>query len=430
MCLGVREGEHCRCCMNFVGCVICAIILSAAWIPSSGGVPVRAHRGAVGTVRRLLREDGGIQTVLVVANDGHPDHFASVQAAVDAVPMWNYLRWVIYIKPGVYYGTVVVPEGKDYITFLGESAKRTVLTYNRKACDKKLDGSEYTILDCPTVIVDASNFLAKGITFENSSPKPDDFDYNSQAPAIRVSGDNCAFYDCVFLGWQDTLYADQGKHYYKDCRIEGNVDFILGYASAVFENCTIHSRGEGFITAQSRWCEEECLAASNSTFVTSNSAFVILRSNITGYNLATYNSTGTGLTYLGRPWREYAKVVFIDSILGEHIAPEGWVDWLTDTGPLFAHDYVYFGEFNSRGPGANSSARIGWSHRLTEEEAEAYRDVSGFLGTRNWLETPPSLEQLKESNMLQEKNWNGQEGYREKFPPRRWKRMGDRDGEP
>lgn len=132
---------------------------------------------------------------------------------------------------------------QDYITFLGESAESTVLTYNRKACDKKADGSEYTILDCPTVIVDASNFIAKGITFENSSPKPDDFDYNSQAPAIRVSGDNCAFYDCAFLGWQDTLYADQGKHYYKDSRIEGNVDFILGYASAVFDNCTIYSRG-------------------------------------------------------------------------------------------------------------------------------------------------------------------------------------------
>lgn len=95
-----------------------------------------------------------------------------------------------------------------------------MITHNRKACDKKQDGSEYTILECPTVIVDASNFVAKGITFENTAPKPDDFDYNSQAPAIRVSGDNCAFYECAFLGWQDTLYADQGKHYYKDSRIE------------------------------------------------------------------------------------------------------------------------------------------------------------------------------------------------------------------
>lgn len=365
-----------------------------------------------------------VQTVLVVSTEGHPEHFASVQGAVDAVPMWNYLRWVIYIKPGTYHGPVIVPEGKDYITFLGESAETTVITYNRKACDKKQDGSEYTILECPTVIVDASNFVAKGITFENTAPKPDDFDYNSQAPAIRVSGDNCAFYECAFLGWQDTLYADQGKHYYKDSRIEGNVDFILGYASAVFENCTIFSRGEGFITAQSRWCEEDCLAASNSTFVTSNSTFVILRSNVTGYDLATYNSTGTGLTYLGRPWAKYARVVFIDTTLGEHIAPEGWVDWMTDTGPLFAHDYVYFGEFNSTGPGANISSRIDWSHQLTEEEARGYRDVEGFLATRTWLEIPPSLQMLKESNLLPQPNWGAaQEYHRNQFPPRRWKHL-------
>lgn len=123
------------------------------------------------------------------------------------------------------------------------------MTFNRKACDRKPDGQEYTILDCPSVIVEGSYFVAKGITFENSAPKPVDFDYNSQAPAIRVSGDNCAFYSCSFLGWQDTLYADQGKQYYKDCRVEGNVDFILGYACAVFENCTIYSRGMTFTMA-------------------------------------------------------------------------------------------------------------------------------------------------------------------------------------
>lgn len=389
--LRVGQRRHCRCCMNYVISFLWVILVipcvAAAWTrPSTGGDDLRARQEPLNFAEKTFVDavDGqdGIQTVLVVSNDGHPDHFVSVQAAVDAVPMWNYVRWVIFIKPGVYYGPVIVPEGKDYITFLGESAESTILTFNRKACDKKPDGSDYTILDCPTVIVEASNFIAKGITFENSSPKPGDFDYNSQAPAVRVSGDKCAFYDCIFLGWQDTLYADQGKHYYKDSRIEGNVDFILGYASAVFENCTIHSRGEGFITAQSRWCEDDCQEASNSTFITPNSTFVILRSNITGYDPATYNSTGTGLTYLGRPWREYAKVVFIDTTLGEHIAPEGWVDWVTDSGPLFAHDNVYFGEFNSSGPGASESSRIDWSHQLTPEEAQVYRDVEAFLDTK------------------------------------------------
>ena len=188
--------------------------------------------------------------------------------------------------------------------------------------------------------------------------------------------------------------------------------------------------GEGFITAQSRWCEDDCVTASNSTFVTSNSTFVMLRCNITGYDIATYKSTGTGLTYLGRPWREYAKVVYIDSTLGKHIAPEGWVDWLTDVGPLFLHDYVYFGEFNSSGPGANCSARVRWSHQLTAEEAGGYRDVAGFLSTRNWLETPPSAEQLEEFDLLQEKNWAGEEGYRKQFPRRRWKHLVNSHGTP
>jgi pectinesterase len=378
---------------------------------------------------RSLQEDEeevqqSIQTVLVVSADGHPDHFPTVQAAVDAVPMWNYLRWIIYIKSGTYVGTVFIPEGKDYITLLGEGADSTILTFNRKACDKRPDGTKFTILDCPSVIVEASYFTAKDITFENSSPKPADLDYDSQAPAIRISGDNCAFYNCNFLGWQDTLYADQGKHYYVGCHIEGNVDFILGYARAVFESCTIYSRGEGFITAQSRWCKDDCPG-------TADSAFVILRSNVTGYRLAEYNSTGTGLTYLGRPWREFAKVVFIDTTMGEHIAPEGWVDWLTDTGPLFSHDSVYFAEFGSTGPGANASARVDWSHQLSDEEAEAYRDVTGFLEADTWLEAPPSLEDLMKANLLQDESWGravALEGHNsKKFPPRRWKNLSAKD---
>lgn len=147
---------------------------------------------------------------------------------------------------------------------------------------------------------------------------------------------------------------------------------------------------------------------------------------MTGYDLANYQSTGTGLTYLGRPWREYARVVIIDTALGQHIAPDGWVDWLTDSGPLFAHDHVYFAEFNSSGPGANATARIPWSHQLTAEEADAYRDAEKFLEGKSWLEVPPTLEELRESDLLQEKGWvvlaAGWEGYkRNKFPPRRWK---------
>lgn len=105
------------------------------------------------------------------------------------------------------------------------------------------------------------------------------------------------------------------------------------------------------------------------------------------------------------------------------------MDWMTDTGPLFAHDSVYFGECNSTGPGANSTGRIEWSHQLSEEEARGYRDVEGFLDTRRWLENPPSFEELKDRNMLHE-TAAGDDGYRDKFPPRRWKRLGAEDDTP
>ena len=181
--------------------------------------------------------------------------------------------------------------------------------------------------------------------------------------------------------------------------------------------------GEGFITAQSRWCGDDCPGSANS-------AFVILRSNLTGYKLADYNSTGTGLTYLGRPWREYAKVLFVETAMGEHIAPEGWVDWLTDSGPLFAHDNVYFAEYISVGPGANAAARSGWSHQLTREEATVYQNVESFLETGTWLESVPSLEGLRRADLLQDDSWGSKatrEGSRNKrFPARRWKNLSAR----
>lgn len=104
----------------FVCLLLVVLFPSAAWSRDThrSSRPLEASEGVA---RRLLEAEDGvgaqsIQTVLVVSNDGHPNHFASVQMAVDAVPMWNYLRWVIYIKPGTYYGPVIVPEGKVNIS--------------------------------------------------------------------------------------------------------------------------------------------------------------------------------------------------------------------------------------------------------------------------------------------------------------------------
>jgi pectinesterase len=194
---------------------------------------------------------------VVVAQDGTGD-FKTIQMAIDHAPPYGEARLVIEIRPGVYHERVVVPQDRPRVTFLGSDAARTLITYNMSA--KEAGGTFFS----STVDVQGSDFEAKNITFENS------FGVGSQAVAVMVHSDRAIFENCRFLGWQDTLYAASGRQYYRDCYIAGHVDFIFGNAAAVFENCEIHSRGPGYITAQSR------ITPSQST------GFVFLHCKLTG----------------------------------------------------------------------------------------------------------------------------------------------------
>ncbi|XP_057812972.1 pectinesterase 31 isoform X2 [Cryptomeria japonica] len=192
---------------------------------------------------------------LVVAQDGRGD-FSTVQDAIDAVPLANRDRIVIEILPGVYRQPVYVPKTKDFITLRGFCAEDTILTCkNTATCIEHHQAARVIgtgTFGCGTVIVEGHDFIAEGITFENASPQG-----SGQAVAIRVTADRCAFYSCRFLGWQDTAYLHYGKHYLRDCYIEGSVDFIFGNATALLENCHIHCKSQGFITAHSRKSAEE-----------------------------------------------------------------------------------------------------------------------------------------------------------------------------
>ena len=145
-----------------------------------------------------------------------------------------------------------------------------------------------------TVHVEAQEFEAQAITFENT------YGHGSQAVALSLRTDQAIFHDCRFLAWQDTLYASSGRMYLQDCFIEGDVDFIFGDAKAIFEACEIHSRGPGYITAQGRTSPDK------------RSGFVFRHCRLTG------NKTGKGL-YLGRPWRPYARVVYVICQMEKHI---------------------------------------------------------------------------------------------------------------
>ena len=216
---------------------------------------------------------------LTVSADGSR-HVRTVPEAVDKVPENNSRRFVIYIKPGVYKEQIRIPASKPYITFIGDSAEKTILTFNLSNKDAGSTSASYSFY------IGGHDFYAENITFENS------FGTGSQAVAVLAEADRVVFNNCRFLGWQDTLYAKGGRQYYRDCYIEGHVDFIFGQAAAVFENCMIHSKGDGYIAAPMRFSDTE------------NSGYVFIRSRLTGEN------TKDGV-YLGRPWRAYGRTVYL-----------------------------------------------------------------------------------------------------------------------
>lgn len=193
--------------------------------------------------------------VITVAQDGSGD-CCTVQDAVDAVPLGNTRRTLIRLSPGVYRQPVYVPKTKNFITFAGLSPEDTVLSWDNTAnkiehhLTSRLIGTG--TFGCGSVIVEGEDFIAENVTFENSAPQG-----SGQAVALRVTADRCAFYNCRFLGWQDTLYLHYGRQYLRDCYVEGSVDFVFGNGTALLEHCHIHCKSEGFITAQSRKSSHE-----------------------------------------------------------------------------------------------------------------------------------------------------------------------------
>lgn len=289
----------------------------------------------------------------VVAADGSGD-FRTVTDAIAKVPANNRRRFVILIKKGVYNEQVRIPVDKPYITFVGESAESTRIAFD---INNKRAG---TTSAAYAVYIGGHDFHAENITFENSfAYKPGES--GSQAVAVLSEADRLVFRNCRFIGWQDTLYAKNGRQYFENSYIEGHVDFIFGQATAVFENCVIHSKSDGYIAAPMRFAADE------------PSGLVFVRSKLTGAN------TDKGV-FLARPWRAYGRTVFIETEMGAHIRPEGWNNW----GNAANEKTAYFAEYGSSGPGAATDKRVAWMHRLTKSEAEKFEAVNFLKGRDGW----------------------------------------------
>lgn len=274
--------------------------------------------------------------------------YSTVTAALESIPADNTFPTLIRIAPGHYHEKITID--KPFLTLEGEgpSNDETVLTYDDYANFIMEDGFKRGTFRSYSVFIDSHDITLKNLTIENASG---DSNTHGQAIALYADGDRIILDHCRLLGHQDTLFTAplppkeveprgfigpkqfaprlSGRHYYKDCYICGDVDFIFGGGTAYFENCVIESlsRGDdkeiqGYVTAASTPEGQEY-------------GYVFAHCKLISKDCPKES------VYLGRPWREYAKTVFIHCDFGPHIHREGFHDW----NKTAARETIFYGEY-------------------------------------------------------------------------------------
>ncbi|KAF7805078.1 putative pectinesterase/pectinesterase inhibitor 22 [Senna tora] len=290
----------------------------------------------------------------VVALDGS-GHYRSITEAVNAAPSMSRRRYVIYVKKGIYKENVDMKRKKTNIMFVGDGIGKTIITGNRNF----MQG--WTTFRTATLAVSGKGFIARDMSFRNTAGPE-----NHQAVALRVDSDQSAFYRCSIEGHQDTLYAHSLRQFYRECEIYGTIDFIFGNGAAVLQNCKIYTRvplplQKVTITAQGRKSPHQ------STGFTIQDSFVL----------------ATQPTYLGRPWKQYSRTVYINTYMSGLVQPRGWLEWFGN----FALNTLWYGEYRNYGPGAAVGGRVKWPgyHIIKDAAVANYFTVQRFIDGGAWL---------------------------------------------
>ena len=338
---------------------------------------------------------------LTVAQDGTAE-FSSINDAIEVCRAFMEYRKVIFIKNGTYREKVLIPSWLTNIELLGEDRDSTIITWDDHANKSlppapslrrgsatslptsnegslppapsnegsvlekasplggRLEGAPIGTFRTYTLKIEGSDIVLRNLTVENNAPQV------GQAVALHTEGDRLLFVNCRFLGFQDTVYAGVARTrlYFKDCFICGTTDFIFGPSTAWFENCTIHSKADSYVTA-----------ASTPSDVSYGYIFNHCR--------LTAEPTVTKV-YLGRPWRAYAHTLFMHCTLGSHIVAAGWQNWKDYHDPA-AEGTVRYEEYQNSGLGAQPQQRVGWSRQLSDKEAAAITPATVFGGDIDWI---------------------------------------------
>ena len=309
--------------------------------------------------------------MIIVARDGSGD-YRTLQDAVDAIPEGNDKDTEILMRRGVYREKVVIHRNR--VRIIGEDAEDTIITWNGCAMDPDENGQEKGTFLSATLMTTGNDIIMENLTIRNDAGDGRDV---GQAVAVYAAGDRGTWLNCRMIAHQDTLFcgpirmpntlADIGarrgcaeavnrvedghlthsRQYFEHCYIEGDVDFIFGCYRCWFEDCTLFmgNRG-GWYTAANTNEEQPYGMVFHGCRLTGNCA--------------------EGAAYLGRPWRRYARTVFLGCEMDEHVAPEGFQDW--DTERVVTERY---GEWRTSGARADQSTRHSAQKRMTDEEAAA-----------------------------------------------------------
>ncbi|KAJ8750688.1 hypothetical protein K2173_015869 [Erythroxylum novogranatense] len=314
--------------------------------------------------RRMLKAEEGDKLTpnVTVAKDGS-GNFTTISAALAAIPAKYDGRYVIYIKQGVYDEQVMVTKKMVNLTIYGDGSQKTIITGNKNFVDgvQTFRTASFAAL--------GDGFLAKAIGFRNTAGPE-----KHQAVAARVQADRAIFLNCRFEGYQDTLYAQTHRQFYRSCLILGTIDFIFGDAAAIFQNCQILTRKpmanqQTIVTAQGRIDKHETTG-------------IVLQNCRIEPDKELVPVKATFKSYLGRPWKEFSRTIIMESKIEDFIHPEGWLAWEGDKGL----STLYYAEYNNEGPGAPTTGRVKWPgyHVINKEEAAKFTLGAPFL-SGEWI---------------------------------------------
>lgn len=293
---------------------------------------------------------------IVVARDGTGE-FRNISEAIEVCRAFMDYHKVIFIKKGTYKEKIILPQWLQNIELLGEDRDQTVITYDDHAnILYPPTGKGMGTFRTYTLRVDGNDITFRNLTIENNAARL------GQAVALHTQGDRLRFIGCRFLGNQDTIYTGTAhtRLWFRDCYIEGTTDFIFGPSTAWFEHCTIHCKADSYITAASTPQDAPYGYIFNDCTVTAD--------------------PHVSKVYLGRPWRDYGYTLFMNCTLPAQIRPEGWHHWQKER-----EQTARYMEYQNRGEGANTAARVAWSRQLTKKEAQLVTPQRVFSIQGEWM---------------------------------------------